>query len=652
MEDKAPKTFLDSLLDPTSRLFSFSSLTRGLTRAAGIRRNFDSFGDGQTLNGTDRNDTIVIKNDLTGGSPKDPDDSQQNATHIDFMGGNDSLKVGGKITAKNDQHISLEGDSNSVAITAGGLEGKDLTIEGNNDTAIYIKFFDGDGAKTIHVTNDIVSNAILGANDHNDDAADFLIIKMDGIDKRVANALTVDGNFIADRTESEVTISGIKNQLTIGKDLTVTNYGTVDFELAGGNDTYKIGGNVTASHHADIGFYISDESFSGKPSIGSFTSGNITASDNSYVDIYITADKSLLSVGNLYADNGSSISMHAGPWNYELTNNTIINGNIETVNNGRISFDSLSMTTLEVKGVISSKSYEDFDTSHPEIEIKTDDRNDTLKFDGGFSLVGGNADVKSGAGNDNIIVGRDISLQDNGKNGVSSLSFQLEDGDDKFTLNGNISNTGGNLKINAGSGNDTILIKGNVSAALNGNNVIDCGEGNDTVTLNGHIDAGALTIDGGDGHDMLVLTAANNNAFISNYKDWLSDLSSSGSLATSNIETIRLDVRGLQTSNLGWLTDIINKANSDGAHIAVTDRTGHQLVNPSAYLAQGNDTHNPINDVLDHYAPAAANATQPKAFADHIASPSTDAFSAPHFDNNNFLHELEQQAQVHAAAVA
>ena len=652
MADKAPKTFLDSLLDPTSQLFSFSPLTRGLTRAAGIRRNFDSFGDGQTLNGTDKNDTIVITKDLTGGSPKGPDDNQLNATHIDFMGGNDSLKVGGKIIAKNDQHISLDGDSNSVAITAGGLEGKDLTIEGNTDTAIYIKFFDGDGAKTIHVTNDIVSNAILGANDRNDDAADFLIIDMNGIDKRVANALIVDGNFIADRTESEITISGIKNQLTIGKNLTVTNYGRMFVDLAGGNDAFKIGGNITASNNAGISLEISDEAFDGKPSIGSFTSGNIIASGDSNINIDITADKSLLSMGNLYADNGSYIGIDAGSWSYELTNNTTINGNIEAVNDGGISLDFSSITTLEVKGLISSKSYEDLGTSHPEITIQTYRSNDTLKFDGGFSLVGGNADVKSGAGNDNIIVGRDISLQDNGKGGVSSLSFQLEDGDDKFTLNGNISNTGGNLKINAGSGNDTILIKGNVSSALNCNNVIDCGEGNDIVTLNGHIDAGALTIDGGDGNDMLVLTAANNNAFISNYKDWLSDLSSSGSLATSNIETIRLDVRGLQTSNLGWLTDIINKANSDGAHIAVTDRTGHQLVNPSAYLAQGNDTHNPINDVLDQYAPAAANAAQPKAFAEHVAVPSADAFTAPHFDNNNFLHEMEQQAQVHAAAVA
>jgi len=108
----------------------------------------------------------------------------------------------------------------------------------------------------------------------------------------------------------------------------------------------------------------------------------------------------------------------------------------------------------------------------------------------------------------------------------------------------------------------------------------------------------------------------------------------------------------LQTSNLGWFTDIINKANANGANIAVEDKDGHAITNVNTFLAQGNDTHNPINDVLDQYAPAAANAAQPKAFADHVAAPSEDAFTAPHFDNNNFLHEMEQQAQVHAAAAA
>ena len=200
-------------------------------------------------------------------------------------------------------------------------------------------------------------------------------------------------------------------------------------------------------------------------------------------------------------------------------------------------------------------------------------------------------------------------------------------------------------------GNDTISLTGNVSVSNGGQNTISTYGGDDVISLNGRIGAGALVIDAGDGNDTLILTAATQRLFETDYKEWLTDLSASGSLAKSGLETIRVDVNYIQQSKFGWLTDIVNKANADGAHIAVEDKAGHQLVNPSAYLAQGNDSHNPINDVLDHYAPAAA-AAQPKAFAENAAAPSANAFAAPHFDNNSFLHEMEQQAQVHAAVAA
>ena len=229
--------------------------------------------------------------------------------------------------------------------------------------------------------------------------------------------------------------------------------------------------------------------------------------------------------------------------------------------------------------------------------------------------------------------------------------FQIDsyNGNDDIYI-GNIfaTNNGKNI-IDASEGNDTIKICGDISVSNGGTNSILAGEGDDIITLDGHVGAGALNIDGGNGNDTLVLSAVTQNLFEADYKEWLTDLSSIGSLSKCNIETIRLDVRGLHIEKLGWLTDIVNKANADGAHIAVEDKAGHQLVNPSAYLAQNNDTHNPINDVLDHYAPATATA-QPKAFTENAAAPSADAFTAPHFDNNSFLHEMEQQAQAHAVA--
>ena len=276
----------------------------------------------------------------------------------------------------------------------------------------------------------------------------------------------------------------------------------------------------------------------------------------------------------------------------------------------------------------------------------------TYKFYGGFSINGGRIDVSADDDNSHIIVGNNISIQQNGHDDTSSLKFELGGDNNTFTLNGNISNAGGELTIEAGYKNDVIAINGNVASSLNGSNLIDCSDGDDILILNGQINAGALKIDGGEGNDTLVLTADNTDNFAANYQGWLNDLSSTGDLATSNFETIRLNVNDLQTSNLGWFTDIINKANASGANIAVEDKDGHAITNVNTFLAQGNDTHNPINDVLDHYAPAAANAAQPKAFAENAANSSGDAFAAPHFDNNSFLHEMEQQAQVHAAAVA
>ena len=71
---------------------------------------------------------------------------------------------------------------------------------------------------------------------------------------------------------------------------------------------------------------------------------------------------------------------------------------------------------------------------------------------------------------------------------------------------------------------------------------------------------------------------------------WLQRLANrpptSGSLAKNGIKTIRVDVNSIQLSKFGWFTDIVNKANADGAHITIEVNAGDQLVNPSAYLAQ------------------------------------------------------------------
>ena len=756
MNKNTNNTFFNSLLDSISHLFPVSPFTRGLTREAGIQRTFNSFGNGDVLTGTDQDDTIVIKRDLTGGAPKGSDKSELNGTEIHLMDGNDSLAIGGKISVKNNQHLSIDSTNGSTTILAGGIEGKSLAIEYHTKPYVSI---DLEGAEnSLLIKGNINSTATLKADNDRDDVADFLSISMSNDEENAHNVMKVGGSLTANRTTSHIDLIGYQNELLIGKGLTAKNFSYNRIELGGTNNTVKIGGNIAVSNGSEVELVVVGGSVNDQPKTSSFSSGDITVTNNGTFISEFSADTANLIFGKLSAaSNNSMIGIDvSSKGDYKSTSNVLVKGNIETQANSAINLQlSNSENTLEVTGVVSSKSNQNLGYVTSSIEIETAEGNDTLKFNKGFSLVGDSGiDVMSGAGDDNVIVSGGISIRNNSIDGQTLLDLELQDGNDTFTLTGNIANVGGDFQLGTGTGNDTVTIngdvsiqsqdhdlmhqssfflgqgddvfsltgnltatnginyidgeagndsisikgnmlansyseniiesgdgddtitiignitaksgsnyidssagndtisiKGNITASSNGTNEIDCGEGDDTIILNGQINAGALKIYGGDGHDTLVLTAANSNEFVSDYKDWLSDLSSTNALTRSNIETIRLDVNDLQTSNLGWFTDIINKANANGANIAVEDKDGHAISNVNTYLAQGNDTHNPVNDVLDQYAPTAANAAQPKAFAEHMASPSTDAFTAPHFDNN-FLHEMEQQAQVHAAAVA
>lgn len=705
MNKNSNNTFINSLLDPISHLFPVSSFTRGLTREAGIHRTFYSFGNGDVLTGTDQDDTIVIKRDLTGGAPKSSDISKSNDTEIHFMDGNDSLTIGGKISVQNNQHLSIDSTNGSTTISAGSIEGKSLAIGSPNKPYVSINLAGAENS--LLIKGDINSTATLKANNNRDDPADFLSVSMSKYEENAHNVMKVGGSLTANRTKNHIDLFGHQNELLIDEGLTATNFSSNEISLTGTNNTVKVGGNIAVSNGSMVNVSVLGDPVDDQHTTNSFSSGDITVTNNSYFFSQFYADINDLIFGKLSAAaNQSNITINVtSNGNYKATSNVLVKGDIEAQESNSINMYLANFeTALEVTGVVSTKTsgYEGCS-----IYIETSEGNDTLKFDKGFSLVGADEiNVKSGAGDDNVIVGGGISMQDNSADRSAYFNLELQDGNDSFTLTGNIANASGFFGLDTGTGNDTVTINGdvltqiqvqdlvvpgshfflgegddvfsltgnltatkgtnyiygddgndtisitgNVTAYPNGHNVIDCGEGDDTVILNGRINAGALEIDGGAGHDTLVLTAANSNEFVSDYKDWLNDLSSTDALSKSNIETIRLDVNDLQTSKLGWFTDIINKANANGANIAIEDKNGHAIGDVHTYLAQDNDTHNPINDVLDQYAPTAANAAQPKAFAEHLASPSTDAFTAPHFDNN-FLHEMEQQAQAHSAAAA
>ena len=663
MKDKSTPTFLDALLDPTSHLMPFSSSYFDLARAAGIRRNFVSFGNGKILDGTDQDDTIRIIKDLTGGTPINSPQSSYNDTQINFQEGNDSLTVGGKIAVKNNQHISIESDGGSISVIAGGIEGKNLTFDDKNGgTSIYFSHqseeeINPDGIENkFWIKGDIASNAASKPNSWSD-AGKFLNFSMEDDAINSHNIITIDGNIKSDGTANEFDIAGYNNDITIGKNIIETNSAETYFYVNGIHSIFNIDGNIALSHNSQLSLSIMDDfdRIKNDRPTSSFHVGDISVTDGSSFDWLSAMATSNATFGTLSAeDNGSQIEIDIAPEGYSrtLAGNVLVNGDIKAINESDIALEIDATSTLEVTGVVSTMSDGKSENHSPSISIEGFNENSTLKFDGGFSINGGMINVAADYDNSHITVGNNISIQQSGDDDTPSLKFELGGDNTTFTLNGNISNAGGELTIDAGYANDVVTINGNVTSSLNGSNEINCYDGDDILILNGQINAGALKIDGGEGNDTLVLTADNTDNFAADYQGWLSDLSSTGDLAKSNFETIRLNVSDLQTSNLGWFTDIINKANASGANIAVEDKDGHAISNVNTYLAQGNDTHNPINDVLDQYAPAAANAAQPKAFADHVAAPSADAFTAPHFDNNNFLHEMEQQAQVHAAAAA
>ena len=705
MENKANKTFLDTLLDDTqqntlSSLYALEPTHNGVNQ----RAIYEAQDVNTSITGTDEDDTIHITGNLTA-------NNADHQTLIDLKGGNNTVNIDGKILARNDEYIFFEGRGSTNSITVSGIEAIATKYNGSYNEIQFGLY--GRDVNSLHVKGDIFSHGV-----HEWDAPGINVYMYnDNFDKLSNNYILIDGNiFYQNGDNIDFYSEGYENQYTIKGSVILDNFDRFLAEETGVYNDLSIGDSLFITNtlaQIMLSAYNSDNP---ETSYSTFQiNGQLHVSDKGTVNASLNTDVSNIEIGSVFVEgSGSSVSLDVFALNPDAAtqSTTVINGNIEAHNGGSIVFSNgIQSNNFEVKGQIISQSDSIVDPNHNTSPTYSDiefysaedaNTNSTYNFLGGilnnnggvtlegrygnerinitgdvttqgvhfsdavtgFSLGGGDdtftlvgnlfADthginsIGGQEGNDTFSIKGNVSAKDEGRNELSG-----GEGDDTFTIVGNLfAGPNGVNSILAGEGNDIISIKGNVSVKDDGKNELSGGAGDDTFILNGHIDAGALAISGDDGNDTLVLTANSNNNFEVNYKDWLTDFSSTNSLVHSNIENIRLDVDRLQIGKLGWFTDIINKANADGAHITVTDKIGHQVVNPTTYLAQGNDTHNPINDVLDHYAPATANAAQPKAFAEHVAAPSTDAFTAPHFDNNNFLHEMEQQAQAHAAAAA
>ena len=654
MKDKVNKTFLDTLLEDTqqnalSSLYALEPTRSGISQ----RAIYEAQDVNTSITGTDEDDTVHVTGNLTA-------NNADHETYIDLKGGNNTVNIDGKILLNNGGVIGLESYGSKNSYTVSGIkivDSNDSYVGGSVWMALR-----GSDTNTLHVTGDIISY------NESEGRAPGISAHLMSDDKRPHsnNYILVDGNiYMKNAFDNDFFAYGYENQSTIKGSIILDSVGGFLLENSGVYNDITIGDSVSLKSTAGS-IMLNASDFGASETVYSTLkiANQLNVSDKGSLDISACGNIIDIEIGSIIAQGKQSlievdttnIDYHGNTWS-----TTTINGDIEASNGSQIYFNnSKVIQTFEVRGQVIIQSDNDDNSSPNDYSDYTcidftssGEGSNTYNFLGGISNKNGYIELNTDSGKDQISITGDVSVQNTLHQDKALNTFALGDGDDSFTLVGNLfAGTHGVNSILAGEGNDIISIKGNVSVKDDGRNELSGGAGDDTFILNGHIDAGALAISGDEGNDTLVLTANSNNNFEVNYKDWLTDFSSTGSLVHSSIENIHLDVNRLQIGKLSWFTDIINQANADGAHIAVTDKAGNQLINPSAYLAQGNDTHNPINDVLDHYAPATANAAQPKAFADHVAAPSTDAFTAPHFDNNNFLHEMEQQAQAHAAAAA
>ncbi len=587
MNQIVQKNFLSSLLNSTQQNLSATSFAFDLTRSAGLTFKTNGNFESSTQLTGTNQDDTVTIGGNLIGGKNE-------ATSIDLMGGNDTVTVGGNVIAHDLQSISLTSNSGSKTIHInGGIDADDATI-----------------------------NVIL--DDYNNVSA-INLINIDQIIK-ASNQANIFFSLI-----------GNENTTNINNDIYLYNGSSLEIYGEAKQNIVNIKGNVYIdSSDLEIGSYsFDDTSKSANAEIN--IDGELFVVNKSILNFELYSNNTYIRCKDITVTNESSVTFRTSH-DYALVNDLIIDGNLTVTNDSDFNLTAFDKADVEISGAIIVQ-------------------NGVINMDmegGNITILGGISNTNSyvaitlyGENETNIYIEGDIIADY-----VATNYFVFDRRDVTFTLIGNLTANNESLNnIETSNGADTITIIGDVSTSNGGVNSIDAYYGDDIINLNGHIAVGALEIDMGDGNDTLVLTANTQKLFETDYKDWLTDLSTSGSLAKSGIETIRVDVNYIQQSKLGWLTDIVNKANADGAHIAVEDKAGHQLVNPSAYLAQGNDSHNPINDVLDHYAPAAA-AAQPKAFAENAAAPSANAFAAPHFDDNSFLHEMEQQAQVHAAVAA
>lgn len=647
MKQALHRTFLDTLLSTTQQQLSSSLFGLDTPRNVGAHMHArGDYGKGDEFIGTDQDDTVLIDGNLTGGPTIDI------PTNINLLNGNNVMTVGKKLIVNSGEFISIsaEGDDNTLNI--GGINGYITHFTSDTHNSDYGQIhivLNGTSSNTINIAEDVIMGKPKEEIENSSYSVYGLNISLGNYNDPTSINSLVLNNFYSDFVFHKIQMYGKENTLTVNQNIIFDNGSNLDIH-SNGNLIIHVEKNIDLLYESDVSITHNLNNSIKESRLDFCVNGELREAQHSFIGIQPFSKYSNFSFGTVFLDNSGFAILNEGE-DYNAINSTlnfIVNNDFVLLNHSPFEFSShAKIESFEIGGVVKCNNGSQF------LSGGSDD-NDTISFLGGIINNSSYMNWQTHYGNDDVYVEKAIQCENTlGETYLGRIFFELDKGDDKFTLNGDmIAFNNGSITIAGGDGNDIISIAGSISVDTGGRNSITGDSGDDIIHLNGHVGIGALGISGGEGNDTLILTAASQSRLESEYKDWLTDLSSSGLLGKSEIENIKLDVRNLQVGKLGWLNDIINKANSEGAHITLEDNNGNILSNPKTYLSQTNEAHNPIIDILDNYAPVTSKTVLSDAFKSTTTERPSETFAAANIPAHNFLNELEQQAQIQAASAA
>ncbi|UXN02925.1 MULTISPECIES: hypothetical protein [unclassified Bartonella] len=322
----------------------------------------------------------------------------------------------------------------------------------------------------------------------------------------------------------------------------VTKYGLKYFDGSNNDDVLTVQKNIESKSNSAIGINLGngDDILKVNGSIKAQGKNTITGGDG---------DKEINIRKGLEADKGGENRFTFGEGSHILTfgsdieagsgsANRIIAGEGDSIINVKGDLDSKGLNEILLGYGSHEINIEGFVAEKGGVNRLTTEGQTELNIKDSIKAKSGTNEITTGEGDDHIIIGDKLSAKNGGVN-----------------------------RISTGDGDDVVHIKDGAEADRSSHNYVDTGAGNDTIILDDGVNVGGLTIDAGDGYDVLVLNSNYNWSFQLDYRNWLTDLQQSGELASTNLEEIQANIGyRASVSSIDWLTQLINDYNAEAGH--------------------------------------------------------------------------------------